>query len=87
MNVAFHFKSETVSDLNLQARALYLLAAPSTPDEARAEAIERAQNGETITHPGCGVNPSPGYGLRNSQNVRFEMHRADSGPPRQLCNP
>lgn len=30
--------------------ALVLLAAPSTPDEAREEAIERAQNGETITH-------------------------------------
>lgn len=30
--------------------ALALLAAPSTPDEARQEAIERAQNGETITH-------------------------------------
>lgn len=30
--------------------ALYLLAAPSTPDEARAEAIARAEEGETITH-------------------------------------
>ncbi len=30
--------------------ALYLLAAPSTPDEAKAEAINRASEGETITH-------------------------------------
>lgn len=30
--------------------ALYLLAAPSTPSEARQEAIGRALNGETITH-------------------------------------
>ncbi len=29
--------------------ALYLLAEPSTPDEARREAIDRAQNGESIT--------------------------------------
>jgi len=30
--------------------ALYLLASPSTPDEAREEAINRASNGEVITH-------------------------------------
>ncbi len=35
--------------LDIQKTAAYLLAAPSTPDEARQEAIERAQNGETIT--------------------------------------
>ena len=28
--------------------ALYLLAAPSTPEQARQEAITRARNGETI---------------------------------------
>lgn len=30
--------------------ALYLLAAPSTPDSAREEALERAEQGEPITH-------------------------------------
>ena len=30
--------------------ALYLLAAPSTPDSARTEALERAAQGEPITH-------------------------------------
>ncbi len=30
--------------------ALYLLAAPSTPEQARSEALERAEAGETITH-------------------------------------
>lgn len=30
--------------------ALYLLAAPSTPEDARREAVERAQAGEEITH-------------------------------------
>lgn len=34
----------------IAASALYLLAAPSTPEPARQEAIARAQNGETITH-------------------------------------
>lgn len=38
-------------NINIDSKeALYLLAASSTPDEARVEAIERAQNGETITH-------------------------------------
>jgi predicted transcriptional regulator len=34
----------------LRPSALYLLAAPSTPDEAVAEALERAESGEQITH-------------------------------------
>ena len=36
-------KSVTVTDLELPVRGLYLLAAPSTPEEARAEVIERAE--------------------------------------------
>src|SRR3972149_2787735 len=35
---------------NFAPSALYLLAAPSTPDEARQEAIEQAQNGKPITY-------------------------------------
>jgi len=49
MHAAEQFKLETVSDLNMAARALYLLASPSTPEEAREEALERAQAGERIT--------------------------------------
>jgi len=33
-----------------QAKALYLLSAPSTPDEAREEALEIAKSGEPITY-------------------------------------
>jgi hypothetical protein len=36
--------------LQLAPSALYLLAAPSTPEAARQEAIERAEAGETITY-------------------------------------
>lgn len=50
MQVTGAFKSVNFTDLNFGASALYLLAAPSTPDEARAEALERAAAGETITH-------------------------------------
>lgn len=49
MQVAEGFKSENFADLNIAASALYLLAAPSTAEEAREEAISRAQAGERIT--------------------------------------
>lgn len=35
---------------NIAPSALYLLAAPSTPDEVRLEALKRAYQGESITH-------------------------------------
>jgi hypothetical protein len=41
-------KSEKFSDLDLPVSALYLLAAPSTPEEARDEIIERAKVGEQV---------------------------------------
>ncbi len=44
------FKLETVSDLDIAARALYLLASPYTPEEAREEAISRAEAGEPISY-------------------------------------
>ena len=50
MSVAYAFKSVTVSDLDIQPKALYLLAAKSTPEEARLEAIEQAETGETISY-------------------------------------
>ena len=48
--------AEVFSDLEMSQivtfapSALYLLAAPSTPETARAEALERAAAGEAITH-------------------------------------
>ena len=38
------------AQLDIAASALYLLAAPSTPDAAREEALRRAEAGERITH-------------------------------------
>lgn len=38
------------AQIDIATSALYLLAAPSTPDEARQEALESASHGETITH-------------------------------------
>ncbi len=39
----------TFSQVEIATSALYLLASPSTPEEARSEALERAKLGETIT--------------------------------------
>jgi DNA N-6-adenine-methyltransferase (Dam). len=41
---------ENFSKLNIGVSALYLLAAPSTPEAARAEALARAEQGEAITY-------------------------------------
>jgi hypothetical protein len=46
---AFADKSDMVSDLPIDIGALYLLARPRTPEEARLTAIQRAELGEHIT--------------------------------------
>jgi hypothetical protein len=43
-------KSHNLLDLDLPVSAAYLLAAPSTPADAREEIIDRAANGEQLTH-------------------------------------
>lgn len=50
MQVAREFKSVNFTDLSVAISALYLLAASSTPEAAREEALERAKQGETITY-------------------------------------
>src|SRR5947209_14037837 len=50
MSVAERFgKSARVAELTIDPTAAYLLAAPSTPDEARQAAVERAEAGEHVT--------------------------------------
>src|SRR5262245_18436052 len=48
INVYEMSKSNKLLDLELPISGLYLLAAPSTPKEARDQVIERAQAGETV---------------------------------------
>lgn len=50
MQVWEQFKFVNFKNLNITASALYLIAAPSTSKEARAEALERASFGENITY-------------------------------------
>jgi gas vesicle protein len=42
-------KTEIIADLTIQPTAAYLLAAPSASDEAREDAIKRAEAGEKVT--------------------------------------
>jgi hypothetical protein len=51
MHVAQRFGEIEMSKISTFApSALYLLAAPSTPESARTEALERAAEGEPITY-------------------------------------
>ncbi len=50
IQVAEQFSCVNFTQVEIAASALYLLAAPSTPEEARQEALERASQGEIITH-------------------------------------
>lgn len=49
MQASKQFKNVNFTDLNLSLSAIYLLAAPSTPDSARVEALSRASQGESIS--------------------------------------
>jgi protein gp37 len=51
MQVAEAFKSVNLTDLRLDLSSLYLLAQPSTPLAARAEAVALAQDGAAIAVP------------------------------------
>jgi DNA repair exonuclease SbcCD ATPase subunit len=51
MEVAENLKFPTVGNLeNIQIKALYLLAQPSTPESAREEVMSRTEAGETLSH-------------------------------------
>lgn len=50
IQVAEQFSCINLMQIDIAASALYLLARPSTPEEARQEALDRAALGETITH-------------------------------------
>lgn len=53
MLVHKHVKLPNFSNLQIDVSALYLIAAQSTPEPVRTEAIRRAGNGEAVTHAGA----------------------------------
>jgi hypothetical protein len=48
--IAVASKFDNLSDLNIAPSALYLLSAPSTPDDLRSGFIVHAENGNPVTH-------------------------------------
>jgi len=50
MQVSRQFKNVNFTNLNIGTSAIYLLAAPSTPESARTEALSRAAQGESVTY-------------------------------------
>lgn len=50
IRVYVQFSSVNLAELSIAPSALYELAAPSTPEAARKEAISRAKSGEAITY-------------------------------------
>ncbi|MCB0043685.1 MAG: hypothetical protein KDE23_28555, partial [Caldilinea sp.] len=97
MAVANRFKSVKFTDLTVAPSALYLLAAPSTPEEAVDEALERAAGGERITHAAArgivdGYRPPVGRvdGRRagpGENGQRSTVNGQLSTPPRQQFAP
>ena len=50
MQVSEQFKNVNFTDFNFATSALYVLAAPSTPESAREHALQLASRGENITY-------------------------------------
>lgn len=87
------FDCANFAQSNLAPSALYMLAAPSTPDQAVEEAIERAEAGERITYTGAkeivsqykGALDGSELGPR-TQNPRAPLITNDLGSYRQLAH-
>jgi hypothetical protein len=71
-------KSANFVDLRLPVSSLYLLAAPSTPHEAREDVIERAESGETISRADilAGIGKARAEG-RAERAKRSEQRKAE----------
>jgi Protein of unknown function (DUF3102) len=70
-------KSRNFRDLSLPISSLYLLAKPSTSDEARDAVLELATNGETLTHAQVKqtINAAKGRGQSAKTASRHAIYR------------
>lgn len=79
MQASKQFKNVNFTNLNISPSAIYLLAAPSTPDDARAQALSRASEGESISYSiakelvNCHKVPKE-VALANKQLKPIEQH-------------
>ncbi len=72
MQVADKFKCVNFSHLDIAPSALYDLAAPSTSEMARQEAIERANQGEKITYSKAKVIKAKANARQHKQVIKFQ---------------
>jgi hypothetical protein len=74
-------KSDTVADLEqIDVSALYLLAAPSTPEPVREEALEKAAAGERITQAGVRqmiAQPEPEVEVEPEEKTKEEVDETE----------
>jgi hypothetical protein len=77
MQVAENFKYDNLTHLDIAASALYLLASPSTSEEARVEALKRARQGENISYTKAKTIVSKHKKttkLKSKKPVTFDVH-------------
>lgn len=72
MQVADKFKCVKITHLDIAPSALYELAAPSTPEAALGEALERANCGETITHSKAKAIKAKAIARQHKQTSDFQ---------------
>jgi hypothetical protein len=94
MNVYDRFKCSNFEQMDIDVSALYLIAAPKTPEPVRNDVIRRAENGEKITHQGVralvqefgetGVMPEVEVDLRKLIEQRKKLLAPDPEPQPEL---
>lgn len=72
MQVTERFRCVNFTHLDIAPSALYELAAPSTPEVARSEAIKRALGGETITHAKAKVIKARAIAFEEQELVQYQ---------------
>lgn len=83
MSVNQRFGNKYVNFTHLSASVLYLLASPSTPDEAIDEVIQRADSGEKITHALAKQIIDAQEAIKKAQEAEAQA-RADKAVAQQL---
>jgi len=80
MQVAARFKSTNMVNLAIDPSALYLLAAPSTPEPVVQEALQTAAQGAVISHTRAKQLLNAHRGVRTLTNYRAQQAQASEVP-------
>jgi len=77
--VALRFQNQKFSDFDVAPSALYMLAAPSTPESARDEVLRRAESGERITFGTAQEVIREHKSTPSAQDRRTQQRQAETG--------